>query len=53
MSLAADPVSGALTPMSKSDYAEAGAVDLIHEAEWKAPERKSPIAVVEGFANVW
>jgi hypothetical protein len=39
--------------MRESDNAEAGAVDSIHEAERKAPERKSPITLVEGFANVW
>jgi len=39
--------------MSESDNAEAGAVDSIHEAEWKAPERKPSIALVEGFANIW
>jgi len=39
--------------MCESDYAEAGAVDSIHEAERKAPERKSPITLVERFAHVW
>jgi hypothetical protein len=39
--------------MRESNYSEAGAVDSIHEAEWKASERQSPIALVEGFANVW
>jgi hypothetical protein len=39
--------------MRERDNAQAGAVDSIHEAERKAPERKTPIALVEGFANVW
>jgi hypothetical protein len=53
MSLAGDPESGSLTPVGESHYAEAGAVDSIYQAKWKASERKSPIALVEGFANVW
>ena len=53
MSLALGPVSGSLTAVSESDDAEAGAINAVDDAEWKAPEGKAPIALIEGFANIW
>ena len=52
MSLALGPVSGPLTAMSDSNDPEARAINAVYDAEWKAPEWKSPIALVERFANI-
>jgi hypothetical protein len=52
MSLVTRKVSGTLTPVGESDDPEAGAINAVYDAEWKAPERKSPIALVERFANI-
>jgi hypothetical protein len=39
--------------MGEGDDAEARAIYAIYDAEWKSPERKAPITLVERFANVW
>jgi len=53
MSLALGPVSGSLTAVGEGNDAEAGAIDAVDHAEWKAPEWESPISFVERFANIW
>lgn len=53
MSLALGPVSGSLTAVSDSDDAKVGVINAVDDAEWKTPEGKAPIALIERFANIW
>jgi hypothetical protein len=39
--------------MRERDDAQTRTVDSIYEPERKASKRKSPIALIERFANVW
>jgi hypothetical protein len=38
--------------MREGDDPKARTIDTVYDAEWKAPERKSPIALIEGFTDV-
>ena len=39
--------------MGEGHDTDVGSIDTVHDAKWKAPERKAPIPIIERFADVW
>jgi len=39
--------------MGEGHNTDEGTVDAVHNAKRKTPERKTPIALIERFADVW